>query len=105
MAAWQYYEGIGSWGTGIREYSVFENSWVALREVSLGYNLPQRFSSKLRMNNLRISAVGRNLAYLYNSSKDNIHPESVFSSRAGAFAEYGGVPYVRSIGVSLNAGF
>jgi iron complex outermembrane recepter protein len=105
MAAWQYYEGIGSWGTGIREYSVFENSWVALREVSLGYNLPQRFSSKLRMNTLRVSAVGRNLGYLYNSSKDNIHPESVFSSRAGAFAEYGGVPYVRSIGVSLNAGF
>lgn len=105
MAAWEYYEGLGSWGTGIREYSVFENSWVALREVSLGYNLPQRFSSKLRMNNLRISAVGRNLFYLYNSAKDNIHPESVFSSRAGAFAEYGGVPYVRSIGVSLNAGF
>lgn len=105
MPAWQYYEGIGSWGTGIREYSVFENSWVALREVSLGYNLPQRFSSRLRMNNLRVSAVGRNLAYLYNTSKDNIHPESVFSSRAGAFAEYGGVPYVRSIGVSVNAAF
>ena len=105
MKAWEYYEGIGSWGTGIREYSIFENSWVALREVSIGYNLPQRFSSKLKMNNLRVSAVGRNILYLYNSSKDNIHPESIFSSRAGAFAEYGGVPYVRSIGFSVNAGF
>ncbi len=105
MKAWEYYEGIGSWGTGIREYSVFENSWVALREVSLGYTIPRRLSSKLKMNNLRVSAVGRNLLYLYNSSKDNIHPESIFSSRAGAFAEYGGVPYIRSIGISVNAGF
>jgi iron complex outermembrane recepter protein len=62
-------------------------------------------SSKLKMNNLRVSAVGRNLLYLYNTSKDNIHPESIFSSRAGAFAEYGGVPYVRSLGISVNAGF
>ncbi len=105
MSAAAYYEGIGSWGTGIREYSVFENTWVSLREVSIGYNLPKSITSRVKFNSLRVSLIGRNLTYLYNSSKDNINPESIFSSRAGAFAEYGGLPYIRSIGFSVNAGF
>ncbi len=105
MKAVDYYEGLTSWGTGIREYSVFENSWVALREVSVGYSLPKNLTSKLKMNTLRVNLVGRNLFYLYNTAKDHINPESVFSSRAGAFAEYGGLPYTRTIGFSLNAGF
>jgi iron complex outermembrane receptor protein len=105
MRAFDYYDGIASWATGIREYSVFENSWVALREVSIGYQVPKSFVSKIRFNTLRVSLVGRNLAYLYNTTKDNIFPESIFSSRAGAFAEYGGLPYTRSYGFILNAGF
>ena len=105
LAAWEYYEGIASWATGIREYSIFENSWVSLREVSIGYTLPQTLSSKIKVNNLRVSLIGRNLAYLYNTAKDHINPESIFSSRPGAFAEYGGMPYVRSYGFSVNAGF
>ncbi len=105
MAAWQYYDGIASWGTGIREYSVFENSWVAVREVSVGYELPKSFANKIAMQRLRLSLIGRNLFYLYNTTPDWINPESVFASRAGAFAEYGGVPWVRQFAVSLNAGF
>ncbi|WP_153799897.1 SusC/RagA family TonB-linked outer membrane protein [Foetidibacter luteolus] len=105
MSAAAYYDGIASWGTGIREYSVFENSWVSLREVSVGYNLPKKFTSKIKFSSLRVSLVGRNLVYLYNNAKDNINPESIFSSRAGAFAEYGGLPFIRSYGFTVNAGF
>lgn len=105
MAAADYYEGIASWGTGIREYSVFENSWVSLREISVGYNLPKSFTSKIKFSNLRLSLVGRNILYLYNTAKDHINPETIFSSRAGAFAEYGGLPYIRSYGFTVNAGF
>jgi iron complex outermembrane receptor protein len=105
LPAWRYYDGIASWGTGIREYSIFENSWVAVREVSLGYDLPKSMASKVRMQRLRLNLIGRNLFYLYNTTPDDINPESVFSSRAGAFAEYGGMPWVRQIAISLNAGF
>ncbi|MGN6436655.1 MAG: SusC/RagA family TonB-linked outer membrane protein [Agriterribacter sp.] len=105
MAAIDYYDGLASWGTGIREYSIFENSWIALREVSIGYNIPTKLLSKVKINNFRVSLIGRNLMYLYNSAKDGINPESIFSSRSGAFAEYGGLPYIRTIGISLNAGF
>ncbi len=105
MAAWQYYEGIASWGTGIREYSIFENSWVSLREVSLGYNIPKKLTSKIKFQSLRVSLVARNFLYLYNSAKDHINPESLFSSRPGAFAEYGGLPLIRTYGFIVNAGF
>jgi len=104
MKAADYYEGIASWGTGIREYSVFENSWVSLREVSLGYNIPKKFTDKIKFQSLRVSLVARNFLYLYNSAKDNINPESIFASRPGAFAEYGGLPFIRTYGFMINAG-
>lgn len=100
-----YYARLTQWSSGIREYSIFENSWVALREVSIGYNIPAAFAKKVKLNNLRVSLVGRNLAYFYNSLPDNLNPESIFSNRSGAFAEYGGLPFVRSMGVTVNAAF
>lgn len=105
VPAMYYYENLTQWGTGIREYSVFENSWVSLREVSLSYNLPPSFASKLKMQNLRISLVGRNLGYLYRTAKEGINPEGLKSNAAGEFAEYGGLPFTRQMGVSLTAGF
>jgi iron complex outermembrane receptor protein len=105
IAALDYYEGIASWGTGIREYSVFDNTWVALREISVGYDFPKSFTSKLKMNRLRANVIGRNIIYLYTTTKDHIYPEAIYSSRPGAFAETGGGPYQRQLAVSLLAGF
>ena len=105
VPARRYYENLTNWGSGIREYSIFENSWVSLREVSLGYNVPASFASKVKMQTLRLSLVGRNLGYLYMTAKDGINPEGLKSNRSGEFAEYGGLPFTRQIGVSLTAGF
>jgi iron complex outermembrane recepter protein len=105
LPAWQHYENLASWGTGIREYSIFENSWVAVREISVGYELPKALANKVYMQRLRLNFIGRNLFYLYNTTPDDINPESIFSSRAGAFAEYGGMPWVRQFAISLSAGF
>ena len=104
-SALDYYEGIASWGTGIREYSVFDNTWVALREVSIGYEFSKALTSKLHFQRLRLSVIGRNIVYLYTTTKDHIFPEAIYSSRPGAFAETGGGPYQRQLGISLNAGF
>ncbi len=105
IAALDYYDGIASWGTGIREYSVFDNTWVALREISVGYDFPKSTISKLKINKLRLNVSGRNIFYLYTTTKDHIFPEAIYSSRPGAFAETGGGPYQRQIAVSLLAGF
>lgn len=103
--AWQYYEDLTQWSSGIREFSVFENSWVALREVSVGYNLPKSISSKLKINNLRVNLIGRNLTYIWKNAKGGINPEGLSSNQPAAFAEYGGIPYVRNLGFSVNADF
>lgn len=97
-----YYARLTQWATGIREYSTFENNWVSLREVSLGYTLPKRFAEKIKFSRLNLSVVARNLTYIYNSLPDHINPESLFSNSPGAFAEYGGAPYVRTFALSIK---
>lgn len=105
LPAYVYYENLSQWSSGIREYSVFENSWVALREISVGYSLPSQILKRIKVNALRVSITGRNLGYLYKTAKDGINPEGIYTNRAGGFAEYGGWPYVRSLGFSINATF
>jgi iron complex outermembrane receptor protein len=105
IPAYAYYENLSQWSSGIREYSVFENSWVALREVTVGYTVPSKYLNKLKINTLSLNLTGRNIAYLYKTAKDGINPESIFSNRAGAFAEYGGWPLVRSLGFNIRASF
>lgn len=103
-AIW-YYENLTQWSSGIREYSVFENSWVSLREISIGYNVPATFANKVKLQTLRISVTGRNLGYLYRTTKDGVNPEGLKSNASGEFSEYGGLPFTRQMGVSLTAGF
>jgi iron complex outermembrane receptor protein len=99
-----YYNNLTNWGAGIREFSTFENSWVSLREVSIGYNVPANLLNKAKVQSLRVSLVGRNLGYLYRTAKDGVNPEGLYSNRAGEFMEYGGLPFSRNLGVSVNIG-
>jgi iron complex outermembrane receptor protein len=105
IPAYAYWYNLTTWASGIREYSVFENSWVAVRQVSFGYTLPSKFAKKISVNSLRVSLIGRNLGYLYKTAKDGINPEGGYNNNAAGFAEYGGLPYIRSLGFSINAGF
>ncbi len=104
IPAYAYYENLTQWSSGIREYSVFENSWVSLREVSVGYSIPATALEKIKVQSLRVSLVGRNLIYLYRTAKDGINPEGLYSNRPGEFMEYGGLPFTRNLGVSVNVG-
>lgn len=103
--AYQYYDDLSNWGAGIREYSIFENSWVSLREISAGYTFSAPFVKRMKFQSLRLSGVVRNITYLYKTAPDGINPEGIYTNRAAGFMEYGGFPYVRSYGVTLNASF
>jgi iron complex outermembrane receptor protein len=93
----------GDYTLGIVE--VHKNSYVALRELTFGYTFPQNLSEKLRLNNLTLMFVGRDLGLLYNSLPDNINGSANASNRAGAAFEFGTAPYVRSMGFTIRAGF
>jgi iron complex outermembrane receptor protein len=105
VPAYAYYENLYQWSSGIRAASIFENSWVALRQVSLGYNLPPSLVKPLHLNNLRVTLTGRNLIYIWKNAKDGINPEGLYNNQAAAFAEGGGLPLIRSYGATVNASF
>jgi TonB-linked SusC/RagA family outer membrane protein len=86
------------------EAAIFDASFVKLREVSFGYNIPKSVLSKLGIQSAKISMVGRNLAILFKNTP-HIDPEADrFGSNQQGFA-YGELPNSRSVGVNLSLGF
>lgn len=100
-----YYRNLGSWGNGIRENAIFENTWVALRELRLTYSFKPELIKPLGINTLNASLIGRNLFYIYNKLPDGINPEGMYNNNSGSFAEYGGSPMSRYIGFNLDFSF
>lgn len=99
------------WGgysaTGVRHYSesLFENSYLRVNEISLGYNLPKGITKKFLCKNLQVSVFGRNLFYIY-KNLPTFSPESSDATTWTAQASVqGSSTTTRSFGVSLRASF
>jgi len=105
LAASDYYTNKFSWEKGIREETVLECSWIALREISFFWSLPKNWVSKASLQNVNLGLVARNLGYLYNSLPDHINPEGLSSNRSSNFVEIGGSAYTRSFGFNINVTF
>ncbi|MGL5563613.1 MAG: SusC/RagA family TonB-linked outer membrane protein [Tannerellaceae bacterium] len=96
-----YYQSTYGWSKNL-DTSVFDNTWVALREISLGYTLPRAISSKFYVQNLRLGFAARNLCYIYNGLKGGLNPEAIQSNRIMSPVEYGATPYSRNFSFSIN---
>lgn len=91
------------WGTNLNvNESVSKNSWVMLREITLGYRIPASVTDRIRMNSARISLSARNIGYLYRTLSGGQNPESLQSN--DPFRPYitGGVPFYRNFAATLN---
>jgi hypothetical protein len=86
--------------------SVFENSYMKFRELSVGYRLPVSVVSKLGCKNLSLSVFGRNLFYFY-KNKSGYDPESTSGTawNEQIFLGTATSASTRSVGVSLRANF
>jgi hypothetical protein len=94
-----------SYSNSIESSSIFDASYVKLRQVSIGYSLPSRFLDKTAVQGVKLSIVGRNLAILYKNAP-HIDPETGFSSSNGNQGqEFGQYPSARNIGFNLNIKF
>ena len=94
-----------AYGNDIVETSVFDASYIKLRQVSLSYSLPKSLVSDFGLESVSFSVSGRNLAILYKKAP-HIDPETGFaSSKAQQGQEFGQLPSARSIGFSLNIKF
>ncbi|HUX59019.1 MAG TPA: SusC/RagA family TonB-linked outer membrane protein [Bacteroidales bacterium] len=82
--------------------SVFDASYVKLREIKLGYTL--RKLGRLPFKEVNVSVVGRNLAIL-STNVPHIDPETAFSSGNVQGLEFGQLPTARSIGFNIGCKF
>jgi len=86
------------------EAAIFDASYVKLREMTLGYSIPEGLLRRLFIRSARVSVVGRNLAILFKNTP-HIDPEvDRFGGNRQGFA-YGELPSSRSVGVNLSLGF
>ena len=94
-----------TYGNDIVETSVFDASYIKLRQVALGYSLPSKWFSSIGLKGAKISVIGRNLAILYRKAP-HIDPETGFSNVNGEQGqEFGQLASARSIGFSINLKF
>lgn len=103
----QYYRqyGWGYSGNITYENAVQKNSYVKMRELSLGYSLPKNIVSKFGCKNLMVSVYGRNLFYFYKSLKE-FDAECTDGTTWITQAQIGGsTATTRSFGFSLRASF
>ncbi|SHI49658.1 iron complex outermembrane recepter protein [Arenibacter nanhaiticus] len=96
-----------SWGQGVVNDDWFsEVKYIALRNVSLGYNLPKGVSDKIKAKSLYVGLNARNLGYLYNSMPNNINPESFRgTSSSDSYAERAFAPYMASYTMTIAIDF
>ena len=91
-------------GERAQENFVYDASFVKLRQLTFGYNLPKKLWGNLPIRGLMLSFVARNLAILYKNT-DNIDPESSYTSSNSQGLDYFGMPASRTWGFNLRATF
>ncbi|MBX3256386.1 MAG: SusC/RagA family TonB-linked outer membrane protein [Chitinophagaceae bacterium] len=94
--------------------ATFDASYLKLREVSLGYTLPQKIAQRMKMQDVNISVYSRNIM-LWTAAKINIDPENAFQPRIGdnrggmQFAQgierYNVYPWVIPVGFKVSVTF
>jgi len=105
VTAEDYYNRVGGRNTPVGEAFVRELSNVRLREMVLGYTLPDKMLSNTFLTSANFSLVGRNLFFISNKA-ENFDPEIVNSvSNDSEGREAFALPTSRSVGVSINFGF
>ena len=82
--------------------SIFDGSYIKLREIRFGYTFNN--SPKIPIKDINLSFVGRNLAIL-STTVPHIDPETAFSSGNVQGLEYGQLPSARSLGFSIGCKF
>ncbi len=93
---------IRPYGTGgsDSDFWYHTSTFVRLKTVELGYNLPKKVASAIKIDNLRVYVSGENLLMIYNNLKKYGAGDPEFLSGSG-----GVYPNMRTITLGLNLTF
>jgi hypothetical protein len=93
---------------GLRSYDATN---FKMREISLNYNFPSVLANKMKLTNLNLAFIARNV-FQWNKSGRNEDPETAFTNVAGTGGGSGAqgvlratLPSIRSIGFKLSLSF
>jgi iron complex outermembrane receptor protein len=104
MPAGSFYTYNLGWGMPA-ELGIQDNTWFALREITLGYRLPENVISKLGANYFRIGLTARNLGYLVNKLTDGLNPASISNNNPLTPMDIGAVPFSRTYSLNFTLRF
>lgn len=120
-----YKENLGGAGTAVLPFAgattwsftrafLYDASYIKLREISLGYDLPKSMVQKLGMQNVHFSLYSRNII-LWTKAKINIDPEMAYQLESGVqggvsqfkqgIERYNVTPWVMPVGFRLGITF
>ncbi len=100
LSAQEYYKA----SYNISEAYVYNSTFVKLREIKLAYNFNKSFAKKLGLQAASITAVGRNLLFIYKDAP-NIDPETAFNTGNAQGLESLSLPTTRNFSLNLNVKF
>ena len=93
------------WGAyaGIAENYIYDQTNVRLREMALGYQIPN--TQSFGIDSASIQLIGRNLFFLHNAAED-VDPETTLGTAIGAQGiNSRNLPALRSVGLNLTLNF
>lgn len=97
--------GWGYSGSITYENSIIDNSYVKMRELSVGYNIPKSISTRIGCQKLSVSVYGRNLFYFYKNMPIFDAEATDGTSWISQSSIGGSTATTRTFGVSLRANF
>jgi len=104
ISARSYWRSSRNWA----ELSIFDGSYIKLREVTFTYALPKSFLNRMGILNAAISIYAHNLALLYldESNDTPVDPDVSYGGTvAGTGTEIFQLPSTRTFGCKLNVNF
>ena len=97
---------------GFIKQKIFTNSiiqdasYIALRNVNIGYNFSDNFLSKIGFSKGRVFVAGQNLMYLTAANYTGFNPESVNTTKPGTYGyQRAGSPVFSTVSVGVNIEF
>ena len=94
----QYWQSLAY--NGIAEPYVYNDTYLKLREVRLGYDVPRSISEMFRANAVNVSLIARNI--WTHTNVPNIDPEITYNTGNNQGIEYAGLPSARSLGFAVR---
>ena len=99
-----WYANPWGWTRAPQKMHIYDASFVKLREASFTYDFSEKITDKLKLENLSLSFIGRNL-WIISKNMPYADPEAGLSAGNIQGYQSGAYPSVRELGARLNLKF